>query len=119
MLSRSIPVPTPIINPHAYSDTSSETGIGITINNKWQAWRLLPGWKADGRDIGWAKAVGFLLLILTLTPYIPKGSHIKVFRDNRGVVEGWWKGRSQNRPTNNVFRDIHIFTEEENVSVHT
>jgi len=118
-LSRSIPSPIPIINANAYSDTSSETGVGIMINDKWKAWRLLPGWKVDRRDIGWAEAVSFLLLILTLTSSIPKGAHVKVFGDNRGVVEGWWKGRSQNRPTNDIFRDIHTFMEEENVSIHT
>ena len=118
-LARSIPGPTLIINASAYSDASSETGIGITVGRKWRAWRLLPGWKADGRDIGWAEAVGFLLLVLTLSPTVPRGSHIKVFGDNRGVVEGWWKGRSRNKPTNDIFRDIHALTEEESVFFHT
>ena len=118
-LARPIPSPAPIIDASAYSDASSETGIGITVGDKWRAWRLLPGWKADTRDIGWAEAVGFLLLTLTLSPTVPKGSHVKVFGDNRGVVEGWWKGRSRNKPTNDVFRDIHTLSEEKGILFHT
>ena len=118
-LARPIPSPTPIIDARAYSDASSETGIRITIRDKWRAWQLLLGWKADGRDIGWAEAIGFLLLVLTLFPSAPRGSHIKVFGDNRGVVKGWWKGRSQNKPTNDVFRDVHALTEEEGIFFHT
>jgi hypothetical protein len=86
-LVRPIPGPSLVVDPDAYSDASSETGIGITIGNRWRAWRLLPGWKANSKDIGWAEAVGFLFLILTLTPSAPRGTHIKVFGDNRGVVD--------------------------------
>ena len=45
-------------------------------------------------------------------------AHTKVFGDNRGVVKGWWKGRSQNRPTNDIFRHIHSIMEAD-ISVHT
>jgi hypothetical protein len=100
------------------SDASSETGIGITIGNRWRAWRLLPGWKANSKDIGWAEAVNFLFLILTLTPSAPRRTHIKVFGDNRGVVEGWWKGRSCNRPTNDIFRHIHDISEVGGIFIH-
>ena len=119
VIVRAIPGPFPIIDPDTYSDASSETGIGITIGGRWRAWRLLPGWKANSRDIGWAEAVGFLFLILTLTPSAPRGTHIKVFGNNMGVVEGWWKGRSRNRPTNDIFRHIHSITEADDISVHT
>lgn len=118
-VSRPIPGPLPIIDTDAYSDASSEIGIGITIRGRWRAWRLLPGWKEDGRDIGWAEAVGFWFLVLTLVPSAPRGTHIKVFGDNRGVVEGWWKGRSRNRSTNEVFKHVHALSEEEGVHFHT
>lgn len=106
-LLRSIPGPTAIINLEAYSDASSEIGIGITIGTRWRAWRLLPDWKREERDIGWAEAVGFLFLVLTINCEADRHTHYKVFGDNRGVVEGWWKGRSRNGPTNNIFRSIH------------
>jgi len=47
-LSRDIPGPVPLTDLDAFSDASSGFGISITIGNNWHAWRLLPGWKADG-----------------------------------------------------------------------
>jgi len=118
-ISRSIPGPEIILDITAYSDASSEIGIGITIGNHWRSWRLLPGWKEDRRDIGWAEAIGFLFLILTILPNSAPGTHIKVFGDNKGVVEGWWKGRSRNSATNEVFKLLHIATEQAAVTIHT
>jgi hypothetical protein len=106
-ISRSIPGPAVVTDRDAFSDASSGFGIGITISNQWRAWRLVPGWKADGRDIGWAEAVGFELLARTLCAASEPGQHFRVFGDNKGVVEGWWKGRSRNWETNKVFRRIH------------
>jgi hypothetical protein len=97
-------------------------GIGVVIDTCWRAWRLLPGWKSERRDIGWAKAVGFLLLALTVIKLWPKqesDTHFWVYRDNMGVVEGWWKGRSRNWPTNLVFRAIHKLCRENEISLHT
>ena len=63
--------------------------------------------------------MGFWLLILTLSLSAPRGTHVKVFGDNRGVVEGWWKGRSRNKPTNEIFRHIHALVEMQNVHFHS
>jgi hypothetical protein len=105
--SRSIPGPAIITDRDAFSDASSGFGIGIVIGNRWRAWRLIPGWKTDGRDIGWAEAVGFEFLTRALCTASEPGQHFRVFGDNKGVVEGWWKGRSRNWETNKVFRRIH------------
>ena len=110
-VSRAILIPNFILDSAAYSDASSAVGIGITIGDQWRAWRLLPGWKTDGRDIGWAEAVGFLFLITALSENAQQNTYIKVYGDNRGVVEGWWKGRSRNPPTNDIFKLIHIISE--------
>ena len=50
--SRPIPGPAIVTDRDAFSDASSGFGIGVVISGKWRAWRLVPGWKADGRDIG-------------------------------------------------------------------
>jgi hypothetical protein len=102
-LSRAIPGPQQLIHTHGYSDAGSGIGVAITIGNQWQAWHLVPGWKAEGRDIGWAEAVGFELLIHALLPQSNDGDHLKVYGDNWGVVKGWWKGHSRNCPTNIIF----------------
>jgi hypothetical protein len=98
-------------NPLAFSDASSGIGIGIVVGNHWRAWRLIPGWKTlnGKRDIGWAEAVAFELLIYTLTTLPNIGSHVLIHGDNTGVVEGWWKRRHRNREVNEVFRWINSF----------
>lgn len=118
-LSRDIPGPVPLKDLDAFSDASSGFGIGITIGKRWRAWRLLPGWKADGRDIGWAEAVGFELLSLAILSSGDRSSHFKVYGDNKGVVEGWWKGRSRNKQTNIVFRRVHAILETRQCTIHT
>jgi hypothetical protein len=118
---RHITAPLPIHDINAFSDASSEVGIGIIIGEGWRAWRLLPGWKGDNRDIGWAEAVGFFLLALTLVQTQPntRGKGFLVYGDNKGVVEGWWRGRSRNWPTNLVFRSITAYCETVGIEVHT
>ena len=106
-IQRPIPGPAFVVDRAAFSDASSGVGIGIVIGSQWRAWRLIPGWKTNGRDIGWAEAVGFEFLAGTLCATSQPGQFFKVFGDNRGVVEGWWKGRSRNWETNKVFRRIH------------
>jgi hypothetical protein len=118
-LVRKIPGPHLVVDHQAYSDASSGVGIGITIGEKWRAWRLLPGWKCQGRDIGWAEAIGFELLVRTLLAADSTVKHLKVFGDNRGVVEGWWKGRSRNKLTNEVFRRIHDVASSHGCSIYT
>jgi hypothetical protein len=118
-LTRAIHGPHTITDLEAYSDASSAMGIGITIGKKWRAWRLLPGWNKDGKDIGWAEAIGFELLISSLLASHPPSGHLKVYGDNRGVVEGWWNGRSRNKPTNMVFRRIHRKTADANCTIYS
>ena len=105
-LSREIPGNRHIQDVAGYSDASSSVGIGVVIGHKWRAWRLLPGWQTDGRDIGWAEAVGLELLVRSVLRSRPWPG-FKVFGDNIGVVEGWWAGRSRNTETNFVFRRVH------------
>jgi len=110
-LEREIPGGRHIANVGGYSDASSTVGIGIVLGEQWRAWRLLPGWNKEGRDIGWAEAVGMELLVQAILQHSTLPG-IKVFGDNNGVVEGWWAGRSRNSQTNRVFRRIHELLEE-------
>jgi len=95
-LHRSIPQPFHIINAHAYCDASSGVGITVVIHGFWHTWSLFPDWcTLDGaKDIRWAKAVGFELLIRTIIQLrIPAlGQHFRVHCDNLGVVNGWKNG---------------------------
>lgn len=94
--------PPPPATLRIHSDASSSFGIGVMFGELWSAWRLLQGWKADGRNIGWAEAVGVELAIEWL---IHSGAHdisIDIHCDNQGVVQAWKAGRSRSEAQNHV-----------------
>ncbi|TFY58125.1 hypothetical protein EVJ58_g6607 [Rhodofomes roseus] len=109
-LARPIPGPQPVRRLEAFSDASSGTGIAIVVNGHWRAWVLRDGWKRDGRDIAWAEAVGFELLVYCLTAFPSLPERARLFGDNNVVVNGWRNGRSRNRQVNAVIRRIHKAT---------
>ena len=114
-VQRPIKPPSQFIDLLAFSDASSGMGIGIIIGQRWRAWKLTPGWqtiRGATRDIGWAEAVGFELLVHALESTVPQSGNFIVYGDNTGVVEGWWNGRHRNHETNNVFKRIHTFLSE-------
>ena len=117
----SVPIsePRPLTNYEAYSDASSGFGVAITVGPRWRAWRLADGWKSQGRDIQWAEAIGFELLALCVCSFPGEGEHVLLHGDNRGVVEGWWKRCSANKPTNQVFRRIIQLSESSGKAIHT
>lgn len=119
IVERPIPGRSPVTDLEAYSDASSEVGIGVTMGNHWRAWRLIPGWNTGEKDIGWAEAVGFYLLIAIITNAHRSGGHYRVFGDNQGVVEGWWRGRSRNKPTNEIFKRIGELAQHTNSTIYT
>ena len=51
-----------LIDVDAFSDASSGTGLALLVGQEWKAWRLLPGWQSDGRDIAWAESIALELL---------------------------------------------------------
>ena len=118
-VSRPIPPPQLLVDLQAYSDASSGFGIAITVGPRWRAWRLTPGWKSQGWDIQWAEAVGFELLAVCLCTLSGKGAHLLVHGDNRGVVEGWWKRSSANKPTNHIFRRVLQLSEDSDRTFHS
>lgn len=118
-LLRPIPGPIEVDELLAFSDASSGVGIGIVFGLHWHAWKLVDGWQSDGRDIGWAEAVGFELLVYAVLRHSDSAfQHIRVFGDNQGVVDGWRKGRSRNVQVNEVFKRIDTFLETRGVQVY-
>lgn len=67
----------------------------------------LPGWNQSNHNISWAEAIRMELLTHALAANCLENSCLKVYGDNWGVIEGWWKGRSHNHATNEVFKRIH------------
>ena len=119
VLTRDIPGAQEVIDVQAFSDASSSVRIGIVVRGRWRAWALIPGWSNEGRNILWAEAVGMELLIRSVVREAPPGTRFKVYGDNRGVVEGWWSGRSRNQQVNEIFKRIHLHLSLHKCSVYT
>ena len=109
----------PLTNYKAYSDASSGFGVVITIGPRWRAWQLADRWKSRGRDIQWAEAISFELLALCVCSFSGEGEHILLHGNNRGVIKGWWKHCSANKPTNQVFRRVIQLSELSGKVIHT
>ncbi|GJE98767.1 hypothetical protein PsYK624_150030 [Phanerochaete sordida] len=62
--------------------------------------------RLEHRDIGWAEAVGFELLVRALLDWDDCPYDFRVQGDNQGVVEGWRNGASRNPQVNRVFRRV-------------
>ena len=84
------------INLDIYIDASTSWGIGLCVRNWWAAWHLVPGWNTRGRDIGWAEAVTLELATLWLAETDWNDLCAIIHSDNRGVIDAFNKGRSQN-----------------------
>ena len=109
--TRRIWEPSNFVDIQAFSDASSEIGIGLVVGDRWQAWKLSPSWKTHNgkRDISWAEAVGFELLVYTIASIPFADECFILYGDNTGVIEGWQNGRHRNREANKCFKRIHEF----------
>jgi hypothetical protein len=94
------------VDPDIWVDASMSWGIGIVVGNHWAAWRLLPGWKSDGRDIGWAESVALELAVMWLVQKDFHDADVRIWGDNTGVIGAFLKGRSRSIPRNDTTRRI-------------
>jgi hypothetical protein len=94
----------PLIDPDVWVDASSDWGVAIVVEGRWRAWKLLPGWNTDGRDIGWAESVALEFAVHHL---VQSGfSHVRllIHSDSQGTIGQYNKGRGKNRSTNDCIR---------------
>lgn len=81
-------------------DASTDWGISITLDGRWNMWTLQRGWKGCGRDIGWLEAVMVELAILTLFNLGWANMCVLIHLDNQGVIGAFQCGHSQNFQVN-------------------
>lgn len=93
------PPPPPLQVP-IYTDASSSFGIGVIFGTEWAAWRLLQGWKGEGRDIGWAEATAVELAVIWISARGVANASVTIHCDNQGVILAWKAGRSRNHQQN-------------------
>lgn len=89
-----------------FVDASTGWGIGLVLDGEWDHWRLRQGWKADGRDIGWAEMVAIELGLLALLETGIRDQHVLFRSDNKGVVGALDAGKSRSIQCNRVLQRI-------------
>lgn len=112
---RSPPAP---LNIRVHSDASTSFGIGVVIGDEWCAWKLLHGWRTEGRGIGWAEAVGVELALERLITTGVRDTSVTFHCDNQGVVLAWKAGRSRSEPQNQVIARIAARAAEHDIWVN-
>jgi hypothetical protein len=98
--------PKPSPDFRLFCDASSSWGIGIIINEHWDAFKLSEGWNTSletPRDIGWAEfAAVEIIVYFVLKHYNLYDTHILIHTDNQGVLGAWANRSSRNPASNNV-----------------
>ncbi|KAE8185864.1 hypothetical protein CF336_g7226 [Tilletia laevis] len=87
-------------------DASTEWGIGVIVGEAWGAWKWLPGWKADGRGIGWAEAIALEFGLLAAKACGASNSTIDFRSDNQGVLYSYKRGHSRGKQINTVLKRV-------------
>lgn len=100
-----VDIPEPI-DLDIFVDASTGWGIGLTIENSWDHWRLVEGWKSEGRDIGWAEMLAIELGLRALVERGYADAHIRMRSDNQGVVGALRAGKSRGVETNRVLQRV-------------
>src|SRR5882724_7469435 len=75
-------------------------GIGVILSDHWATWKLKPGWKTNGRDIGWVESIALKLAILWLLQEGHTDCDITIHGDNMGIISAFSKGHSHNTSHN-------------------
>ena len=96
-----------------YCDASTSWGIGIVINNRFDRFKLRPGWDvcpSGTRRIGWAEFAAVEVLIHCLKSFLGKDKfknrHFLLYSDNQTVIGGWLKRSSKNVEQNAVLNRV-------------
>jgi hypothetical protein len=115
-VSRSLLIRT-TVDLDVWVDASTDFGIGILIGGRWAAWKLRPGWKAEGRDIGWAESIAIELACMVLCERDLLVADIIIHADNTSVIDAYKKGRSRNASRNSSIRRITEMLIPRNLSI--
>jgi hypothetical protein len=109
-----IPDPPPL---SVFVDASTSFGIGFLADSRWLAWELLDGWRANGRDIGWAEMVAIDLGLRALVRSGLRDVHVRFHSDNQGGVRALKAGRSRNVVQNDILQRLSSFALEHGIII--
>ncbi|KAF5378110.1 hypothetical protein D9615_007514 [Tricholomella constricta] len=89
-----------------FVDSSASWGIGFSYNGRWLAWKLKPGWNAQGRDNNWGEMVAVELGLHVAIAAGLRSQSIVVRSDNWGVVRALITGKSKHARQPEIIRNI-------------
>ena len=99
---------TPCQDMGIFVDASTSWGIGIVVAGRWAAFKLLEGWKVEGRDICWLETVAVEILIYILEAMGFNNTTLLIHSDNQGTIGSLGKGRSRNFHINLSIRRMFV-----------
>jgi hypothetical protein len=102
----------PELSDPFFVDASTSWGVGLVHKGRWLAWPLRMGWRAEGREIGWAEFVALEMAVLTAIQCGIRNSSIVVRSDNQGVVSAFAAEFSRGPAQNTVLRRILLTLNE-------
>lgn len=113
---QSIPEP---VDRGIFVDASTGWGLGLVMGDVWDHWKLVDGWKCDGRDIGWAEMLAIEFGILALLEDGIRDEHVLIRSDNKGVVGALDAGSSRSVQSNRVLQRIVALMLQHNIWLST
>ncbi|KAF7334414.1 putative reverse transcriptase domain protein [Mycena venus] len=98
--------PPPLGSDVIFVDASTSWGVGLVFRGRWLAWKFKEGWRANGRNIGWAEMVAVELAVRTVVASGVANAHIALRSDNQGVIGALAAGRSYGIQENAILQHI-------------
>lgn len=116
---RSLKARPPIQDFNIWVNASTNWGIGILIDNYWDAVRTIPHWRGNDneRNICWLKAVAVKLVIHLL--HTDNITHINILiqSDNQGIISSFNKGWCTNQHINSSIQRAEMIMDFMDISV--
>ena len=97
------------------ANASTSWGIGVTIGNLFDAWKLAKGWKAGSRDVSWVEMIAVELAIRHVEHMGIADCDVRIHCANQGVISTFARGRSRNHQVNNSIRRADVIGMARNI----
>lgn len=91
-------------------DASTEWGIGLSVGDEWDAWRLTGRSRSSHQHIGWLEALAVKFAVQLLQAHGYTNTHFLIRSDNQGVIGAWRCGRGKNFLINLAIRHAERIT---------
>jgi hypothetical protein len=114
---RSLVARGPLQDLHIYVDASTDWGIGVVLDGRWDAWKGIGSWNSDWRHIGWLEAIALEFVIYAIEKADLRDAFLLVHSDNKGVIGAFDKGRSRNFEINLSIRRSHYVLASRNITL--